>query len=323
MKKNFLKTLGACALVGMTSLSLASCSFSDVKDKIKDFFDGNNGVEDTITDGVITDEGVVDEGSTVAMPSSLIFGKKNAQASSPTQSLTVSCTVLPSYAVNQKLNWTLSWSSQNSASVSDYVTITPSADTHSCTVVVKKAFTTQILLKVKTTDGSDLSKTCTIDYLGRELVGGTSDIDCLDADLTNSTFGGLASDLFKDKFTIGGGSINGTLEVSGIRVYVGDDFEFSDDDCCYDTSFTDTTTFLDYAKSHYNTHGYLSGSTYNEFLRNLDEDNAIHFSIAFNFKYNGNTYYNTFNNDYQVYNFSFSSQYKVTSLNVNDSTLIY
>lgn len=81
--------------------------------------------------------------------------------------VTVNAIVNPSSVVNDKLTWTLEWSQISSENVFDYVTMNVSADTHSVTLVYKKNFNTQLVLKATSVQIPSVSATCSVDCYKR------------------------------------------------------------------------------------------------------------------------------------------------------------
>lgn len=101
-----------------------------------------------------------DYGEVIDLPSNITFKKNNNRASS----LTVKATVLPDTATNKELEWSLVWADGGShGNVSDYVNITPSADTHNCTINYNNPFNYQIKLVVKSKQNSSVSVECSLD----------------------------------------------------------------------------------------------------------------------------------------------------------------
>ena len=92
---------------------------------------------------------------------------KHNRVSANGQALSVTATLSPDYIVDKTVSWSIAWKSTNSANVNDYITITPSADTLTCTVAVKKAFTQQIILTCTANSNTNVKATCTIDYVDR------------------------------------------------------------------------------------------------------------------------------------------------------------
>ena len=93
--------------------------------------------------------------------------KKYVDSRTGETSVTVSATVNPSSVVNDKLTWTLEWSQISSENVFDYVTMNVSADTHSVTLVYKKNFNVQLILKATSVLTPSVNSTCTIDCYKR------------------------------------------------------------------------------------------------------------------------------------------------------------
>ena len=85
-------------------------------------------------------------------------------------SVTVTATITPSTATNKKVDWALAWKNPestwaNGKTVTDYVTVTPSADgALTATVKALKAFSEQIILTCTSRENQSVNSTCTIDY---------------------------------------------------------------------------------------------------------------------------------------------------------------
>lgn len=138
--------------------------------------------------------------------------KKNKVSANGT-ALSVSATLAPDWVVDKTVNWTLSWASSNSGNLADYITITPSTDTLTCTVSVKKAFTTQIILTCTANSNDKVKATCTIDYVSRTL---TSSYDYTDLDLSGEKYDSITiNEVLTDEYNYldasGYSTINGTL----------------------------------------------------------------------------------------------------------------
>lgn len=158
MKKNIFKILSAAALVGVTTLSLTSCKFVDT---IKGWFDDDpvtTTETPTTSDNVTVDGTDVEQGTSVPLPKQAIFKKASHRTA-----LTVKATVLPEDATQKTLTWSLAWKTTSAETISNYVTISPSADTLSCSITVKKGFNIPINLKATSKDGT--SATCQLDFL--------------------------------------------------------------------------------------------------------------------------------------------------------------
>lgn len=82
-------------------------------------------------------------------------------------SKTLTATVYPATAENTLVDWSVAWGdSSNTATVTDYVTVTPSsAGSKTATVTCKKAFTGNIIVTV-TTRENGYSASCIVTYLG-------------------------------------------------------------------------------------------------------------------------------------------------------------
>lgn len=105
-----------------------------------------------------------DEIETQARPIEL---KMMRLANTKEAGVVVTASVNPNNVINDKLTWDLSWVTTSSESISDYVTMVVSQDTHSVTLTYKKNFNKQILLKATSVLTSSISATCTVDCYKR------------------------------------------------------------------------------------------------------------------------------------------------------------
>ena len=82
-------------------------------------------------------------------------------------SKTLTATVLPETAENKKVDWSVEWdNTENTTDVTEYVTVTPSADgSTTATVTCYKAFTGNIIITV-TTRENGYSATCLVSFIG-------------------------------------------------------------------------------------------------------------------------------------------------------------
>ena len=82
-------------------------------------------------------------------------------------SKTLTATVLPETAENKKVDWSVEWdNTENTTDVTEYVTVTPSADgSTTANVTCYKAFTGNIIITV-TTRENGYSATCVVSFIG-------------------------------------------------------------------------------------------------------------------------------------------------------------
>lgn len=86
---------------------------------------------------------------------------------------TVTAHILPTDALNQKVDWSIAWANGNSAwangkTVTDYVTISPQSDgAKEATVSCLQPFGEQIIITATSRDNQDAKGTCTADYRQR------------------------------------------------------------------------------------------------------------------------------------------------------------
>ena len=85
----------------------------------------------------------------------------------------LTATIVPDYASNKAVDWSVSWVNANSAfasgkTVTDYVTVTPTSDgALTANVVCKQAFGEQIQIIVTSRDNSNVTAVCLLDYAKR------------------------------------------------------------------------------------------------------------------------------------------------------------
>lgn len=90
------------------------------------------------------------------------------------ESVLINATVGPADAANKTLVWSVAWKNASSAwasgkTVTDYVTVTPSEDTLSCTVACIQEFGEQIIVKVHVSSFESVNASCIVDYEQRYL----------------------------------------------------------------------------------------------------------------------------------------------------------
>lgn len=90
-------------------------------------------------------------------------------ANTTEEGVVVNATVNPGSVINDKLNWTLEWSSASSEQVSNYVSMVVSEDTHSVTLIYKQPFNKQLILKVTSVLTPTINTTCSIDCYKRTI----------------------------------------------------------------------------------------------------------------------------------------------------------
>lgn len=126
---------------------------------------------------------------------------------------------------NDELTWspafktTSGWASGKN--VTDYVTVTPSSDTHSITVKCKQAFGTPIVITATSVDNPEVKATCQLDYVKR-----IYDVDITMND-TNVMYWAQENN-YEGQVTFGVGTITPTLSIG--EVYIYDDNNYLEDD---------------------------------------------------------------------------------------------
>lgn len=127
--------------------------------------------------------------------------------SKESNTIKLTATVLPDYAIDKTLNWSLKWKEANGSEVvTDYVSIQVDENTHGATLTYKKVFTKQIILVIESNDAGNAKKEITIDCYTR-----TSDIS-----------------IVKEKFTIADALSKLTIDESN-KIINFNGYDISDD----------------------------------------------------------------------------------------------
>lgn len=340
--KGILKTLAVGVLaVGVLGAGIGTAYH--FRDNIKNWFDniinptpptptpGENEDVDNASGGVYVDGVEAGENESVhEMPKQITFTKYAKQATS-NNTLTVTCTVLPDDTVNKKLTWTLQWADGgNHGTVTDYVKMTVNGDTSQCTIQSLKEWTNKIKLVVKTTDGSNLSKECILDYLGRNVIFDSQ-----------KAYNAIAAGdnimlyvqyvILGNKVSTSGGTLAGNVVIDGIVISFENEnssYLMSRDNYSYqDFDVSSSSTFYDFYSGQGIPDGYGSAR---DFMNEVNGKKAKIF-IEYHLEYNGVTYLTKdfkFNQDNQALcagyaSLNNNSYLKATSLSLNDTSFIF
>ena len=340
--KGILKTLAVGALaVGVIGAGIGTAYH--FRDNIKNWFDniinptpptptpGENEDVNNTSGGVYVDGVEAGKNDGVhEMPKQITFTRYAKQATS-NNTLTVTCTVLPDDTVNKKLTWTLQWADGgNHGTVTDYVKMTVNGDTSQCTIQSLKEWTYKIKLVVKTTDGSNLSKECTLDYLGRNVIFDSQKAyNAISPDDNIMLY--VKYVIPQTKVSTSGGTLAGNVVFDGIVISFENEnssYLVSSDDYGYqDFSVTSSSTFYDFYNGQGIPDGYDDART---FMNEVNGKNAKIY-IEYHLEYNGVTYLTKdfkFNQDNQALcagyaSLNNNSYLKATSLSVNDTSFIF
>lgn len=139
------------------------------------------GKEEKRTETTSKDEQIVINGKeekAIPMPSALAFRgatmlSEEGEPVAQSASVTLTATITPSSATNQKVDWSVAFSNPTSTwasgkTVTDYVTVTPTSDgALTASVECLQAFGEQIKITVTSRDNASAKATCTCDYYKR------------------------------------------------------------------------------------------------------------------------------------------------------------
>lgn len=307
MKSSIVKKIVAGALV-VTAIPLTFMvgkNFDDIKDKIDDVFNPDEKKETgALIDGVEN----TDDDAQISMPKNITYVQTYDENQ---QKLTINVQVLPDYASNKNLSWTLGWASTNSAKASDYVDMQVGSDTHSVTLTYKKAFSTKLRLTVKSTDGSNITKTTDIDCLYRSIdtdifkvtlnIGDISSLKVLDTCFKSDPFN--ISSYTGDMGTVGTISIN-SVEFAFCKS--GEDYTFKSF-----TSFSSTISFLDVVKEIYSDLGFNS---YQEACVEFSRVDSTALKVNYTVSYKDISISNNLLYEDIISSYNFDSQLKVSDI---------
>lgn len=290
-----------------------------------------DGIED-LTPGTLLIDGVEsgENDDVHEMPKQITFTRYAKQATS-NNTLTVTCTVLPTDTVNKKLTWTLQWADGgNHGTVTDYVKMSVNSDTSQCTIQSLKEWTYKIKLVVKTTDGSNLSKECTLDYLGRNVIFDSQKVyNTITPDTNIMNYVNYV--ISQNKVTTSGGTLAGNVVVDGVVIQFGGENNctlYSRDGYSYqDFTVTSSSTFYDFYNGQGLPDGYASAR---DFMNDVN-GSTVDMFIEYHLEYNGVTYLTktyTWNDNNQALFVGFvdinnNSYLKASSLSLNDTSFIF
>lgn len=309
MKSSIVKKIVAGALV-VTAIPLTFMvgkNFDDIKDKIDDVFNPDEKKETgALIDGVEN----TDDDAQISMPKNITYVQTYDENQ---QKLTINVQVLPDYASNKNLSWTLGWASTNSAKASDYVDMQVGSDTHSVTLTYKKAFSTKLRLTVKSTDGSNITKTTDIDCISRNIALKDDVITDPSGDITNTTLGSIYGGYFTNtNYTITGGTVSPNIIINGVE-YICDKKDESEGVYFKITTATDSTTMKSICTQKYSSLGFSSYQEMMSILANSLGYNKLYYSLS----YKNINISNLVNNEISYgtfYNANFDSQLKVSDI---------
>ena len=223
-------------------------------------------------------------------------GIKLAKYSTDGSSITVVATI-DEDVTNRNVSWSLEWASSNSESVNNFVSISNSSDTLTCTITFKKAFTTQIILTCTSQSDTSVKATATIDYVGRNIQHTINTNAALGTESTSAslfrtiTFNDLKALTFDKKSTTtsSGGTLNGTVTYT-MKTFDDGNYHFhlntTNGSMPMRVSYMGSNKVYDSVKSFVNSKG-LSMKTY---LDSVVADNQLGIEVNYTLTYGGETF---------------------------------
>ncbi len=147
-------TLIAIILLGMAMMIITNLRENEEKPK-----------DDTVVSEQVAENDFNMQANSTSKIRLMSYGVSTVSADASV-SKTLVATVLPATAENKLVDWSVSWAEENSAPVTDYVTVTPASNgSTTATVTCKKAFTGNIVVTV-TTRESGYTADCIVTFLG-------------------------------------------------------------------------------------------------------------------------------------------------------------
>lgn len=276
--------------------------------EIKGAFLGNNTeppTQDVEEPGEPTGDVVTD-----IVDSDLLKLTKRNKVSANGTALSVTATLSPENVNDKTVTWSIAWKTTNSANVNDYITLTPSADTLTCTVAVKKAFTTQIILTCTSKSNTSVKATCTIDYVGREYPDINVQANNSAYNLDTMTWRNFA-DSIESNLATSYNSVGGSLvgNIKNVKIDF-DEFETSSGWCFYPN---ESDLIKNYSSGEY------------DYTRIIDtsESSALFLPVFYDLYY-GNTLIESGLGGYITVNYTWTNKtVSATGLTLNDTQLIF
>lgn len=235
----------------------------------------------------------------------------SAQAES---AYTITATITPATATDKSISWSIAWANASSSfangkNVTDYVTITPTADGSStANISCLQAFGEQVLITATVRANSDISATATVDYVKRvssfdvafnasEVKFNTTynftispvySVGTIQGELVTSNYDFALTDGFKSAIE---GKMN-TNYVSTLTYYSPSNFTI--DESAHTFAFKYANAFLCFAKSNADkmTSIKVRDDFNNAFANAAGEYSQNHavFKLDYTYTYNGTTY---------------------------------
>ncbi len=164
-KKRILALLMAAILVVGSMFTLASCvDFGDDTETTEESNAPENEAQTPLSVNDVSIKTVSSDMILLSASAPVMMSTKAGAA--VTQTLTA--TVIPATASNKAVDWSVEWAdSSNTATVTDYVTVTPASNgSTTATVTCKAAFTGNIIVTV-TTRESGYTAECIVSFVGK------------------------------------------------------------------------------------------------------------------------------------------------------------
>lgn len=227
---------------------------------------------------------------------------------------TITATITPATATDKSISWSIAWANASSSfangkNVTDYVTITPTADGSStANISCLQAFGEQVLITATARANSDISATATVDYVKRvssfdvafnasEVKFNTTynftispvySVGTIQGELVTSNYDFVLTDAFKSAIK---GKMNSSY-ASTLTYYSPSNFTI--DESAHTFAFEYANAFLCFAKSNADkmTSIKVRDDFNNAFTLAVGEYSQNHavFKLDYTYTYNGTTY---------------------------------
>lgn len=168
-KKRFFALLLTMILVISSVFTLVACTNNDANaDDEQAIIVGTNNKTETVEPMAVENLNVKTISSEKVLLSASAPMLLSSTTGTTSVSQTLTATVVPATASNKTVDWSVEWAdSTNTATVTDYVTVTPTSNgSTTATVTCKKAFSGNIVVTV-TTRESGYTAECIVSFVGK------------------------------------------------------------------------------------------------------------------------------------------------------------
>lgn len=265
-----------------------------------------------------------------------LTGIKRKISATSTEVVTITATVNPNIVVDDTLNWSIAWNGSNSGTVSDYVTMTVSDDTHSVDIQFVKQFSTQIKVTATSNLTPAISASCTVDCykkttdinitsaVGNNDVTYTVDNTNKTITFTNANYQSLMDGSLKLKISaenISVGSLYGGGQIAHVSLDLSDEALEALNISSRAMPYNFTSELVKIADCCGLTYNILNNTENLKAIANIDH--LFDLTISYKDYDSSSSTINTINVTFKLCGFNLSDGVNVSSLTLNDTSIIF